>query len=249
MVAGLGSFALVRRSAGQGHGHKPRVTPPRYATLESARSIQRPSMGLLRRPTPGEIVEGGRLSRPCGPGAHSRAISENQFAASPPLPHFSKPYLSLTRTVAFSGPRSVRPETSGLPSPTPSVRRPLLKWSSVTVSRATLWTRLRESGVIIGPIRRLSVLKAMALSATHGAVRGRIRDPIPQEQAVPTSGLSNPGEPSQETRIRQLVERYQVQSALHGSSPWEPRRRSTTWPAPTRRTIPRRTNRALDPGP
>jgi hypothetical protein len=26
-------------------------------------------MGLLRRPTPGEIVEGGRFSRPCGPDA------------------------------------------------------------------------------------------------------------------------------------------------------------------------------------
>jgi hypothetical protein len=110
-------------------------------------------------------------------------------------------------------------------------------------------SRLRESGVITGPRRRLSVLKAMALSATHGSVRRRIRDPIPQEQAVPTSGLSNSGELDQETRIRQLVERCQVQSALHGSSPWEPRRRSTTWPAPTRRTIPRRTNRALDPGP
>jgi hypothetical protein len=26
-------------------------------------------MGLLRRPTPGGIVEDGRFSRPCGPGA------------------------------------------------------------------------------------------------------------------------------------------------------------------------------------
>jgi hypothetical protein len=207
-------------------------------------------MGLLRRPTPGEIMEGGRFSRPCGPGArirtqsqktslrlrrHSR-ISPSRICRLPEPSHFRG-----------HGPYGLR--SSGLPSPTPSVRRPLLKWSSVTVSRATLWTRLRESGVIIGPIRRLSVLKAMALSATHGAVRGRIRDPIPQEQAVPTSGLSNPGELGQETRIRQLVERCQVQSALHGSSPWEPRRRSTTWPAPTRRTIPRRTTRALDPGP
>ena len=30
--AGLGLFALVRRVAGQGHAHKPRVTLPRYAT-------------------------------------------------------------------------------------------------------------------------------------------------------------------------------------------------------------------------
>jgi hypothetical protein len=42
-----------------------------------------PSMGLLRRPTPGEIMEGGRFSRPCGPGAHSRAILENQLTAVP----------------------------------------------------------------------------------------------------------------------------------------------------------------------
>ena len=36
-------------------------------------------MGLLRRPTPGEIVEDGRLGRPCGPGAHSRVLAENQL--------------------------------------------------------------------------------------------------------------------------------------------------------------------------
>src|SRR5215207_4663290 len=87
VVAGLGPFGLVRRSAGQGHGHNPPVTLPRYATLESAGSIHRPSMGLLRRPTPGEIVEDGRLGRPCGPGAHSRAIRENQLAATPPSLH------------------------------------------------------------------------------------------------------------------------------------------------------------------
>jgi hypothetical protein len=74
-VAGLGLFALVRRSAGQGHAQNPRVTLPRYATLESVWLIESPSMGLPRRPTPGEIVEGGRFSRPCGPGALSRAIS------------------------------------------------------------------------------------------------------------------------------------------------------------------------------
>src|SRR5215211_6946340 len=89
VVTGLGAFGLVRPLAGQGHGQNPPLTLPRYATLESARSIHRPSMGLLRRPTPGEIVEGGRLSRPCGPGAHSRAFSENQFAASPPFPYFN----------------------------------------------------------------------------------------------------------------------------------------------------------------
>ena len=43
-------------------------------------------MGLLRRPTPGGIVEDGRLGRPCGPGA-LRAIRETQFAATPPIPY------------------------------------------------------------------------------------------------------------------------------------------------------------------
>jgi hypothetical protein len=36
-------------------------------------------MGLLRRPTPGEIVEGGRLSRPCGPDAHTRASKKTNL--------------------------------------------------------------------------------------------------------------------------------------------------------------------------
>jgi hypothetical protein len=36
-------------------------------------------MGLLRRPTPGEIVEDGRFSRPCGPGAHSRASQKTNL--------------------------------------------------------------------------------------------------------------------------------------------------------------------------
>jgi hypothetical protein len=40
--------------------------------------MQSPSMGLLRRPTPGEIMEDGRFHGPYGPGAHSRAIPENQ---------------------------------------------------------------------------------------------------------------------------------------------------------------------------
>jgi hypothetical protein len=44
-------------------------------------------MGLLRRPTPGEIVEGGRLARPCGPGAHSRASQKTK----PRLRHFHLP--------------------------------------------------------------------------------------------------------------------------------------------------------------
>src|SRR5829696_4508741 len=79
VVAGLGPFALVRCSAGQGHGQKRPVTLPRYATLESARSIERPSMGLLRRPTTSGIVEDGRLGRPCGPGAHSRASQKTNL--------------------------------------------------------------------------------------------------------------------------------------------------------------------------
>jgi hypothetical protein len=36
-------------------------------------------MGLLRRPTPGENVEGGRLGRTYGPGAHSRAIQKTRM--------------------------------------------------------------------------------------------------------------------------------------------------------------------------
>jgi hypothetical protein len=50
--------------------------------------IHRPSMGLLRRPTPGEIMEGGQFTRPCGPGALSRAISENPTCGCATIPTF-----------------------------------------------------------------------------------------------------------------------------------------------------------------
>jgi hypothetical protein len=43
----------------------------------------------------------------------------------------------------------------------------------VTVSLASLWTRLRDSGVIIGPIRSLLVAHATAVSATHGSATAR----------------------------------------------------------------------------
>jgi hypothetical protein len=55
----------------------------------------------------------------------ARAIPENQVAASPPIPHFSKPYLSLTRTVAFSGPLSVRPEIVGIAEPDAQCQTPV----------------------------------------------------------------------------------------------------------------------------
>jgi hypothetical protein len=51
--------------------------PPR--SPETARSMESPSMGLLRRPTTSEIVEDGRLGRPCGPGAHSRASQKTRL--------------------------------------------------------------------------------------------------------------------------------------------------------------------------
>jgi hypothetical protein len=42
-------------------------------------------MGLLRRPTPGEIVEGGRLGRPCGPSAFAGILRKPGcgYAANP----------------------------------------------------------------------------------------------------------------------------------------------------------------------
>ena len=71
--------------------------------LESARSIHRPSTGLLRRPTPSQIMEGGRLGRLCGPGALSHPISENQPAASP---RFHSSWYGLLAPAAYLGRRS-----------------------------------------------------------------------------------------------------------------------------------------------
>jgi hypothetical protein len=53
------------------------------------------------------------------------------------------------------------------------------------------------------------------MADTHVTLTGN-----PTCASPPTAwGLSNPGELGQETRIRQLVERCQVQSALQGASP------------------------------
>jgi hypothetical protein len=68
-----------------GHRAVSASAPLRYE--ESVWPIEGPSMGLLRRPTPGEIVEGGRLGRPCGPGA-LRARSEKTSLRLCRLSHF-----------------------------------------------------------------------------------------------------------------------------------------------------------------
>jgi transposase len=60
----------------------------RAGCWESVWLIESPSTGLLRRPTTGEIMEDGRFSRPCGPGAHSRAISENPTCGCAAFPKF-----------------------------------------------------------------------------------------------------------------------------------------------------------------
>jgi hypothetical protein len=83
----------------------------------------------------------------------------------------------------------------------------------------------------------------------NGAVGGRIRDPIPQEQAVPTSELSNPGELGQRRGSANSSNGAKYSPRFMARRLGAPRRSSTTWRAPTRRTIPRRTARALDPGP
>ena len=53
------------------------------------------------------------------------------------------------------------------------VRRPRLRRSSVTVSRATFCTRLRDNGVTIGPIRNRAVFAAIALRTIQGSATAR----------------------------------------------------------------------------
>ena len=66
-------------------------------------------------------------------------------------------------------------KSSTFPNPTPIVRRPRLRRSRVTVSRATFWTRLRGRGVIMGPRRIDCVATAIAQSITHTSATGRFR--------------------------------------------------------------------------
>ena len=46
-------------------------------------------MGLLRRPTTSRIIEDGRLGRPYGPDAHSRA-SEKPGCGCAAIPNFTE---------------------------------------------------------------------------------------------------------------------------------------------------------------
>ena len=58
-------------------------------------------MGLLRRPTPGEITEDGRLARPCGPGARIRAHLRKPIAPALPSCKFYQigaPYTGAERS-------------------------------------------------------------------------------------------------------------------------------------------------------
>ena len=53
---------------------------------------------------------------------------------------------------------------------------PPTRMSSVTVSLASLWTRRRDNGVTIGPIRTVLVEHAIAAIATQGSAMARAGD-------------------------------------------------------------------------
>jgi len=84
----------------------PRTYPPGCATWESVWLIERPSPGLLRRPTPGEMVEDGRLGRPHG-RARIRAHRGNPTCGYAAPSDFS-PYVITTRIGLPGVPRNRR---------------------------------------------------------------------------------------------------------------------------------------------
>ena len=96
---------------------------------------------------------------------------------SPPQKTLSRSSPSSSRRALSRGsttsPKGSSSSLLSLPRPTPRVRRPRLRRSSVTVSRASLWTRRRESGVTSGPRRIRSVAAATAASATQGSATAR----------------------------------------------------------------------------
>ena len=67
-----------------GSSRRRRTAPLRYVGVRLADS--EPVDGPPSSATTSKIMEDGRLGRPCRPGARSRGFSENQVAASPPLP-------------------------------------------------------------------------------------------------------------------------------------------------------------------
>jgi hypothetical protein len=104
-------------------------------------------MGLLRRPTPGGIVEGGRLGRPCGPGAPSRAISENPTCGCAAIPHF---HMTLSPHDQFGQQRRFwcyHPDGTGL-------ARPGLPWSKRAQRLRVRWRpHWRRLAVVAAPRR------------------------------------------------------------------------------------------------
>ena len=104
MVAGLGPFALVRRSAGQGHARSLARDPAplRYVgvrPIDSEPVDGPPSSAHSGR----NSVEGGRFSGPCGPGAHSRASQKTNLR----LRRHSTLHRSVSRHVPKRRPVSV----------------------------------------------------------------------------------------------------------------------------------------------
>src|SRR4029450_6811230 len=87
--ASLGPFALVRRSAGQGHGRFLPVTLPRYAaTLEAAPIDSLPVAGSPWSAHSGRN-RGGRTIQPDLRSGRAMARNlRNQLAATPPFPYF-----------------------------------------------------------------------------------------------------------------------------------------------------------------
>jgi hypothetical protein len=88
----------------------------------------------------------------------------------------------------------------------------------VTVSLASLCTRRRDSGVIIGPSRSLLVAQAIAASATHGSATARtgaVLDVVPDEEAVPAPLFGGGRERGQDPRVGELVKRPDVDALMH----------------------------------
>jgi hypothetical protein len=102
-------------------------------------------MGLLRRPTTSGIVEDGRLGRPCGPGAPSRA-SQTPNLRLRRTQHFARPFRLGKLLRLLEGAHQRRPR-SRLAGRGPQNGRSAPRWIDLAHRSATTRSHEPASGV------------------------------------------------------------------------------------------------------
>ena len=204
-------------SNGSSAGRAWRISPT------SSASASGPGSPIGYRPSHRSARRTGRRLRPLPrhPDRDPGLLHRDRLELPGPVPgQSSRPWSSSRARSRGSStsPNGPNSPFRALPRPTPKMRRPALSRSKVTVSLASLGTRLRDTGVTIGPIRTRLVADATAASATHGRpppapAPGTRRGPRRRNRPSP---VPRPRPPDRRAPgVGELVERRHIDRMLH----------------------------------